>query len=153
MSHTDLVNKKQQVNFPRIWVMCVSPEATLSCSSSHAGDKTHTAIKIPSRFESSQWKISGDKYQTKTKLSRVVFLIARINSAKRAQKLSKEVWGMRCFARYPVRNKRLMTGMIEARFWHLRVHRVGVEKITVMHTDGRSRSLENRSVTVLRQIK
>lgn len=82
VSHTELLNKKQQVNFHRIWLMWISPEVTLSCSSSHDGNKTHTAIKILSHFKSNEWKISGDKNQTKPSLSHVVFLIARVNSAK-----------------------------------------------------------------------
>lgn len=71
MSHTELLNKKQQVNFHRIWVMWISPEATLSCSSSHDGDKTHTAIKIPSRFKSNKQQISGDKNQNRTQSRRI----------------------------------------------------------------------------------
>lgn len=153
MSHTELLNKKQQIDFHRIWVMWISPEVTLRCSCSHAGDETHTAIKNPVVSRVISWKTEGTKNNLKSKLSHVVFLIACINSSKWAQKLCTETWGMWCFARSPIRSKRLMTGMIEAGFWHLRVHRVGVGKITVMHTDGRSRSLENRRVTVLRQIK
>lgn len=96
MSHTELLNKKQQVNFHRIWVMWISPEVMLHCCISHNGNKTHTAMKIPCRSISGKFQVT----KSKAKLCHTVFLIAHVNSAEWAQKSPKEAWGAVMF--YPL---------------------------------------------------
>lgn len=73
MSHTELLNKKQQVN-----LMWISPEIMLHCSISHDGNKTHTAVKIPRRSVSGKFQVT----KTEAKLSHTVFQRAPVNSAK-----------------------------------------------------------------------
>lgn len=78
MSHTELLNKKQQVNFHRLWVMWISPEIMLHCSISHDGNETLTALKTPYRSISGKFQVT----KTKAKLSHTIFLMAHVNSAK-----------------------------------------------------------------------
>lgn len=78
MSHAELLNKKQQVNFHKIWVMWISPEIMLHCSISHDGNKTHRAVKILCHSISGKFQVT----KTKAKLSHTVFPRAHVNSAK-----------------------------------------------------------------------